>query len=293
MSHPYFNREEDDGHSSQQKSPLGGLSGSEGSHPKESPAEGGHPLQQSPVKDTGSPTSPGSQPGSEGRSKGDLDPDRTCTLDSPGKEQLQPGAKRSTSQTSSRQLIQKIVYYQNRFITVFIDPASGKIVDTGPPQSPGSSTQGAARTKTGPQTDTGISLDPDGADEQDGGSEKGGCQLPSCLKTCCMYLQDNRLKTGSEETKRKLRDQNQLQDQTNMILKKVLNIIFVTTGVSLFLAVIIVIIYTSIGKLYDFTTVKQEIFACRKISQFSRNSVDLRKFPVEKMYCFTLAEKVL
>ncbi len=248
MSHPYFNREEDDAHSSHQKSPQGALSGSEGSHPKGSPAEGGHPLQQSPVKESGTPTSPGSQAGSEGRPKGDLDPDRTSTLGTPGKDQLPAGAKRSTSQASSRQLIQKVVYYQNRFITVFIDPATGKIVDTGPPQSPGSSTQGAARSKTGPKTDTGISVDPDGADEHDGGSEKGGCQMPSCLKTCLMYLQDNRLKTGSEETKKKLRDQNQMQDQTNMILKKVLNIIFVTTGVSLFLAVIIVIIYTSIGK---------------------------------------------
>ena len=76
---------------------------------------------------------------------------------------------------------------------------------------------------------------------------KSGLHMPQCLKTCCMYIRDNRLETGSEETKRKLKQQNKTQDQTNLCLKKVLNVIFVTTGVSLFLAIVVVIIYTSIG----------------------------------------------
>ncbi len=80
-----------------------------------------------------------------------------------------------------------------------------------------------------------------------GQEPKSGIRVPQCLKTCCMYIRDNRLETGSEETKRKLKEQNKTQDQTNLCLKKVLNVIFVTTGVSLFLAIVVVIIYTSIG----------------------------------------------
>ena len=209
---------------------------------------------------------------------------------------------RPTSAASSRQPVQKVVYYQNRFITVSIDPVTGKVVETGGPvlnavgsrgsgsvtgrKEPGndggsgvgggscrpdhqgrtSTDAGNARSERGnmsaieidtmqhdphPGGSGGIAGRPSGnmGNNQAGKAGKfGQFKVPSCLKTCHMYLQDNRLKTGSEKTKEKLKDNNKMQDQTNMCLKKVLNIIFVTTGVSLFLAVVIVIIYTSIGE---------------------------------------------
>ena len=212
------------------------------------------------------------------------------------------GAARPHSAASSRQPVQKVVYYQNRFITVTIDPVTGKVVETGGPvlntggAGAGSSVNTGGGGKTpgkdaggGPRGATGGRPGPAGAETQrrttggmsaieidamqhdppPGGSGGGGIagrppgmgpppagkagrfgrfKVPSCLKTCHMYLQDNRMKTGSAATKEKLKDNNKMQDSQNLCLKKVLNIIFVTTGVSLFLAVVIVIIYTSIGE---------------------------------------------
>ena len=208
------------------------------------------------------------------------------------------GSGRPSSAASSRQPIQKVVYYQNRFITVSIDPVTGKVVETGGPVlnavgpggagsvtgravsgngggfgggGPGhrdtSSTKGGVTRGTGgnmsaiekdtmqqdpyPGGSGGIAGRPSGnmGSNQAGKAGKfGQFKVPSCLRTCLKYLQDNRLETGSAKTKEKLKDNNKTQDQTNMCLKKVLNIIFVTTGVSLFLTVVIVIIYTSIGK---------------------------------------------
>ena len=63
-----------------------------------------------------------------------------------------------------------------------------------------------------------------------------------------MRLQDNRLESGDQETARKLRDINNQEAESHGLLKKVLNVIFITTGVALLVSVIIVIIYTSIGK---------------------------------------------
>merc|ERR1712168_1061479 len=68
-----------------------------------------------------------------------------------------------------------------------------------------------------------------------------------CLKIG-RCLVDNRLETGGSDIKDKLREINSNTDEKNQCLKKKLNIIFLTTGVALFLAVIVVIIYTSIGK---------------------------------------------
>lgn len=89
----------------------------------------------------------------------------------------------------------------------------------------------------------------------DGGSDSrraprpGGPPKPSLLKTILKRLQDNRLEGGDEEMARKLREINRVADDASYaVLKKVLNIIFVSTGFSLLFAVIFVIIYTAIGK---------------------------------------------
>ena len=191
------------------------------------------------------------------------------------------GGGRPSSAASSRQPIQKVVYYQNRFITVSIDPATGKVVETGGPvlnavgpggtdsvtgrgepgdgsgigggpghrntsSNKGRGTQGAGGKMSAIEIDTmqqdpypggsgGIAGRPSGnmGSNQAGKAGKfGQFKVPSCLKTCHKYLQDNRLETGSASTKEELKDNNKTQDQTNMCLKKVLNIIFVTTGVS-------------------------------------------------------------
>ena len=207
---------------------------------------------------------------------------------------------RPTSAASSRQPVQKVVYYQNRFITVNIDPVTGRVVEAsgpvlntvggggagsvsgqGEPGKDGGSgggtglgNRGKTKTKTAsgasgaaqgtmsaieidtmqhdphphPGGSAAIAGRPSGGHQAGKAGKFGQFKVPSCLKTCHMYCEDNRMKTGSDDTKEKLKDNNKMQDQTNMCLKKVLNIIFVTTGVSLFLAVVIVIIYTSIGK---------------------------------------------
>lgn len=70
----------------------------------------------------------------------------------------------------------------------------------------------------------------------------------SLLDRLLKRLQDNRLQSGDPETARKLQEINRSQNASNIILKKILNIAFVTTGVALLLSVIFVIVYTSIGK---------------------------------------------
>lgn len=68
------------------------------------------------------------------------------------------------------------------------------------------------------------------------------------LKKVVRLLQDNRLNSGDEETAQRLQDLNRSQSESYPILKTILNVIFITTGVVLLIAVVIVIIYTSIGK---------------------------------------------
>lgn len=68
------------------------------------------------------------------------------------------------------------------------------------------------------------------------------------LKKVVQLLQDNRLKSGDEEAAEKLRELNRSQNESFPVLKTVLNAIFITTGVVLLIAVVVVIIYTSIGR---------------------------------------------
>ena len=155
----------------------------------------------------------------------------------------------------------KVVYYQNRFITIPGDPGPGPT---------GSATSGD--TASGRQRGQ-HELGPAGSREREGGSTRqeetmepiqldepqvkrsklsGLGKTHQVLKRIYLCLEDNRMKTGNQETQDKLKDMNLSQSESHQILKKILNIIFVTTGVSLFLAVIIVIIYTSIGEFEQF-----------------------------------------
>jgi len=72
------------------------------------------------------------------------------------------------------------------------------------------------------------------------------------LRRLALVLQDNRLVTGSAETKRKLRHLNRRRRSTERescrLLKRALNVLFITTGVSLLVAVVVVIAYTSVGR---------------------------------------------
>lgn len=67
------------------------------------------------------------------------------------------------------------------------------------------------------------------------------------LKKLVQLLQDNRLKPGDEEAAEKLRELNRSQNESFPVLKSILNAIFITTGVVLLIAVVVVIAYTSIG----------------------------------------------
>lgn len=67
-------------------------------------------------------------------------------------------------------------------------------------------------------------------------------------------LQDNRMKSAGKVNKEmaaKFKKMNMDDRASQTILKKILNIIFVTTGMALFVSVVIVIIYTSIGKFFN------------------------------------------
>lgn len=68
------------------------------------------------------------------------------------------------------------------------------------------------------------------------------------FKKLVQLLQDNRLKSGDEEAAEKLRELNRSQNERFPVLKSILNAIFITTGVVLLIAVVVVIIYTSIGE---------------------------------------------
>ena len=314
-------REDEDGQQTQQRAengtPVSHLSalGQNEANPT------GNQEQTTPLTEIqdGEHTEGGQNVGGELEATSDVNDGRTKRLNSKASTTK---AGRPTSAASSRQPVQKVVYYQNRFITVNIDPVTGKVVETGGPalnavggggsgsvtgrrkqssdapdgldrslqQKRGTTSTGAGGAGDGKGNMSAIEIDTIQHDPSPGGSggvvagrppggtggstttagktgRFGHFKVPSCLKTCHMYVEDNRMKTGSAETKEKLKDNNKMQDTTNLCLKKVLNIIFITTGVSLFLAVVIVIIYTSIGE-FTFIYMFLWVFITRKISIF-------------------------
>ena len=196
-----------------------------------------------------------------------------------GEQKRRRSHKSSDSRSAgvaARPQLQKVVYYQNRFITIPIDGsptragsgASGKAsagelsagsglcriteIGKGPGQA-GWSGGKANMASSGQGTSSRVNMQPialDKAPEQEPTSRWK--RRPAVFKKIAHFLQDNRLKTGNADTQERLRTLNKTQEQSSPILKKTLNIIFVTTGVSLLLAVVVVIIYTSIGKWLSF-----------------------------------------
>lgn len=74
-------------------------------------------------------------------------------------------------------------------------------------------------------------------------------QERSLLRTIKLRLQDNRLEGTDFEQQQQARQRNRAEeDASYAMLKTVLNAIFVTTGLALLISVIIVVIYTSVGK---------------------------------------------
>ena len=75
------------------------------------------------------------------------------------------------------------------------------------------------------------------------------------IRFIARVLQDNRMKSGGKIDKKmtaKFKKMNSDDLGSQTILKKILNIIFVTTAMLLFVSVVIVIIYTSIGEYANF-----------------------------------------
>jgi len=68
------------------------------------------------------------------------------------------------------------------------------------------------------------------------------------LKKVVRLLQDNRVDADDGETAQRLQEINQNQSDSYPILKTILNGLFITTGVVLLVGVVVVIIYTSIGR---------------------------------------------
>ena len=157
--------------------------------------------------------------------------------------------------SSPGQPLQRVVYYQNRFITIPVEPGQRVTGICGSTEISRKPKDGLADGTAGKGNRSGAGMDPiqlDGPSQ--GGNDRSNKRrgLPSCIKKIAVVLEDNRLQTGGKATADKIRDMNQNQDESNPILKKILNIIFVTTGVALFLAVIVVIIYTGIGERFLF-----------------------------------------
>jgi len=80
-------------------------------------------------------------------------------------------------------------------------------------------------------------------DTEEAGS---GTEDESCIKKFYKCLQDNRMK-GVPNAEEILASSN---PQDYKVLKKVLNISFLTIGIALLIAVVIVILYSTIGKIY-------------------------------------------
>lgn len=109
------------------------------------------------------------------------------------------------------------------------------------------------------------------------------------LKKVVRLLQDNRLNSGDEETAQRLQDLNRSQSESYPILKTILNVIFITTGVVLLIAVVIVIIYTSIGKkllclpsvftlMYMYMSIQHLVKPCLESSDYTLSFSDPPEF---------------
>lgn len=197
------------------------------------------------------------------RSRSGQTVDSQTTAASSGPRRSPGGAGRSPTRGQPRQ---KVVYYQNRFITIPINDG-GKRGGSSGSQESGGLAQPGTRAHLGSQAQSGtqaqgqqqsanmelegmpIDLDPiTPAQPVPRLGARGLARTQSLFAKITTVLQDNRLKSGSSSTQEQIKEMNKNQEESHKVLKKILNIIFITTGVSLFLGVVVVIIYTSIGE---------------------------------------------
>ena len=120
------------------------------------------------------------------------------------------------------------------------------------------------------------------ADKEPSGSRWS--RRPAFVKTIAHYLQDNRLKTGSAETRVKLRKANKNQKQSNLLLKKILNIICVVLGMANLLAVFLWIIYTSIDSGHPDDRVKDDVTVVKTTPGDSDDGTRVRRSLLEIIF---------
>ncbi|KAK2178509.1 hypothetical protein NP493_541g02018 [Ridgeia piscesae] len=128
-----------------------------------------------------------------------------------------------------------VVYYQNRFVT--IDGVTDCPVTAAP------NIRLSTRSTSNLPAMNAIELDlTDSAGRKPTHGQAAAKFGQSVLAKLTRLLQDNRMAAGDAETPPKKE-----QGRSNPVLRKILNIIFLSTGIILLLAVVVVIIYTSIS----------------------------------------------
>lgn len=127
-----------------------------------------------------------------------------------------------------------VVYYQNRFVT--IDGVTDCPVTAAP------NIRLSTRSTSNLPAMNAIELDlTDSAGRKPTHGQAAAKFGQSVLAKLTRLLQDNRMAAGDAETPPRKE-----QGRSNPVLRKILNIIFLSTGIMLLLAVVVVIIYTSI-----------------------------------------------
>ncbi|ELU11542.1 hypothetical protein CAPTEDRAFT_215352 [Capitella teleta] len=197
--------------------------------------------------------------GSDGTQSGSLDR---------GQQRRQQSPHPPQPLRTYRPALPKVVFYQNRFVTVGVEPgeyetaeerraAAAYAEEMSTSKASGAAVSAQQPTSSYPSNFTTIELEPrttiqvipppedaEEAEEKPKRSKTKAIREIAIFRKIRLFLQDNRLR--SAEGQLKLKKINQDQEVSNPILKRILNIIFITTGVALLLAVVIVIIYTSI-----------------------------------------------
>ena len=133
-----------------------------------------------------------------------------------------------------------VVYYQNRFVT--IDGVTDCPVTAAP------NIRLSTRSTSNLPAMNAIELDlTDAAGRKPTHKQAAAKFGQSVLDKLTRLLQDNRMAAGDAETPPRKE-----QGRSNPVLRKILNIIFLSTGIILLLAVVVVIIYTSICECFLF-----------------------------------------
>ena len=129
-----------------------------------------------------------------------------------------------------------VVYYQNRFVT--INGATDCPVITAPTIRLSQRSQSVL-----PEVHS-IELDMTGTNRRNPLTRRTIVKFgQSVLSTLTRLLQDNRMTSGDLQT-----SPSKDEERSRPVLHKILNIIFMSTGIILLLAVVVVIVYTTVGE---------------------------------------------